>query len=361
MTYRQQRRYCAGAPVTAAAQTRVLYSEGLNNGGIQMERPHYDIDATAYSNQIDPSAERLLHDIKTQGFPGWAFLTIAQARAMIAGVRPLAGDPEPVAQIYDVRIPADPEIPVRVYLPDGERPMPVVVYFHGGGWIAGDCNDSDTPVRSLANRSGCAVISVDYRLAPEHKYPSALDDAYNAVQWSSREGERFGWDGRKLAIAGDSAGGNLAAAVALRSRDENGPAIRLQVLVYPVLDHDYDNRSYGQFGTSWGVLTRADMVWFHCHYLSHPDQLDLPYVSPTRCADLSRLPEAILVLPEADPLRDEGLNYARQLREAGVVVEARVYPGMIHGFWQFGGVLQQGRQAIDDVAGSLRSCFSRNG
>ena len=316
--------------------------------------------ATAYSTQLEPPAEQLLLNIKAQGFPGWAFLTIAQARTMLASMRPLAGELEAVARVEDLLIPADPDIPVRVYLPDVARPMPIVVYFHAGGWVGGSCDDIDTPVRALANRSGCAVVSVNYRLAPEHKYPAALQDCYVAVQWASTHGERFGWDGRRLAVVGDSAGGNLAAAVALRARDEGGPAIRSQVLIYPVLDHNYDNESYRQFGSSWGVLTRTDMVWFHCHYLSHPDQLDLPYVSPGRCSDLSGLPEALLIVPELDPLRDEALQYARRLQEAGVSAEAKVYTGTIHGFWQLGAVLDHGRQAIQDVALALRSCFPKS-
>ena len=155
---------------------------------------------------------------------------------------------------------------------------------------------------------------------------------------------------------GDSAGGTLATAVSLRARDESGPPIRLQVMVYPVLDHAYDTDSYRQFGSDWGVLTRTDMMWFHCHYVSHPDQLGLSYASPhLRSNDLTNLPEALIILPEADPLRDEGLRYAERLRQAGVAAEARVYPGMVHGFWQLGGVIPQGLTAIEDVACVLRS------
>jgi acetyl esterase len=215
-------------------------------------------------------------------------------------------------------------------------------------------------VRMLANRSGCAVVSVAYRLAPENRYPSALDDSYTAVKWASANGDRFGWDGRKLAVAGDSAGGNLAAAVALRVRDEAGPPIRFQVLVYPVLDHDYDNGSYRQFGASWGIITRNDMTSFHCQYVSHPDQLDLPYVSPCRCTDLSGLPNALIILAEADPLRDEALDYARRLQAFGVAAETRVYTGTIHGFWQMGGVLPQGRDAIEKAGRVLHAWFTES-
>lgn len=304
---------------------------------------------------LDPGVATLLAAIKEQGFPGWAYLTIEQGRAMMASMRPLAGQPEQVARVEDVLIPGTPEIPARVYLPQGERPLAVIVYFHAGAWALGDYQDIDTPVRALANRSGCAVLSVNYRLAPEHKYPAAVDDAYAAVQWASCHGEEYGWDGERLAVMGDSAGGTLATVVALRARDEQGPRIRLQVLVYPVLDHDYETESYRQFGSNWGVLTRTDMVWFHSHYVSHPDQLNLSYVSPLRCPELSGMPRALLILAEADPLRDEGRRYAEVLRQAGVAAEVREYPGMVHGFWQLGGVVPQALSAIQDAASALRS------
>jgi acetyl esterase len=320
-----------------------------------MERAQSFSPATAYSDKLDPAAEQLLRDVKAQGYPGWAYLTIEQARAMMASMRPLAGEPESTARIEDILIPGTPPIPSRLYVPEGKRPLPIIVYFHAGGWSLGEYMDIDTPVRALANRSGCAVLSVNYRLAPEHKYPAAVDDAYAAVQWASRSGEQFGWDGQRLAVMGDSAGGTLATVTCSKARDEAGPPIKLQVMLYPVLDHNYDTESYRQFGSSWGVLTKTDMTWFHCHYLTNPDQLNHRFVCPVRSTDLGGLPEALLVLPEADPLRDEGLLYAEQLRKAGVPTEVRVYPGMIHGFWQMGAVLPQALEAIDYTAGILRS------
>ena len=313
------------------------------------------LSASEFPGTLDPAVETLLASIKSQGFPGWAYLTIEQSRSMMSGMRPLAGEPERVGHVEDVLIPATPDIPARLYLPEGDRPFPVVVYFHAGGWALGTYDDIDTPVRALANRSGCAILSVNYRLAPEHKYPAAVDDAYTAVKWASRNGEQYGFDGQRLAVMGDSAGGTLATVAAMRSRDESGPAIRLQVMVYPVLDHDYETDSYRQFGSTWGVLTRTDITWFHCHYVSHPDELDLPYVSPLKSSNLTNLPEALIILPEADPLRDEGLRYVDRLRQAGVPAEARVYPGMVHGFWQLGGVIPQGLTAIEDAARLLRS------
>lgn len=319
--------------------------------------------ATAYSDRLTAPAEAFLIRLKTDGFPGCAFLTIEQTRAVLGQVAPLAGEPEPVARFEEVQVPGNPEIPVRIYIPENREPhgqMAVIVYFHGGGWVSGDCAYIDAPVRALANRSGCAVVSVNYRLAPEFKYPAALDDAYAAVSWASQQGHRFGWDGSQLVVAGDSVGGNLAAAVAMRARDEHGPSIAFQLLVYPVLDHDYDNESYRQFGSSWGMLTRADVIWFHCHYVSHPDQLDLPYVSPARCTDLGGLPEALAILAEADPLRDEALMYIDRLVAAGVPARSIVYPGAIHGFWQFGALMPEARTALDEAARSIhQACLSK--
>jgi acetyl esterase len=314
--------------------------------------------ATPYSSRLHDCAEEFLLKLKADGFPGCAYQTIETTRALLAQVVPLAGEPEPIARVEDLRIPGTPEVPARLYLPDRAEPSPVIVYFHGGGWISGDYVNVDAPVRALTNRSGCAIVSVNYRLAPEFKYPAALDDAYAAVTWVSREGGKFGWDAAKLVVAGDSVGGNLAAAVAQRSRNESGPSIAFQLLVYPILDHDYETESYRLFGSSWGILTRTDMIWYHCHYVNHPGELDLPYVSPLRCRDLTGLPDAFILLPEADPLRDEGLLYARRLKDAGVPAAAKVYAGSVHGFWQFGVIMPEARTGIEDAAEAIRSKFS---
>jgi acetyl esterase len=318
--------------------------------------------ATAYSDRLTPAADEFLNKLKVDGFPGLAYLTVEEMRGMLGQLVPLAGEPEPVARFEEVQIPGNPDIPVRVYIPETSEPrhaLAVIVYFHGGGWISGDAAYIDAPVRALANRSGCAVVSVNYRLAPEHKYPAALDDAYAATMWASQHGQQFGWNGSRLVVAGDSVGGNLAAAVALRARDENGPSIAFQLLVYPILDHDYENESYRQFGSSWGILTRTDMTWFHCHYVNHPNQLDLPYVSPGRCTNLVGLPEALAILPEADPLRDESLMYIERLRAAGVAARSAVYPSTIHGFWQLGALLPEAGMALDEAARSIRSRLSK--
>jgi acetyl esterase len=314
---------------------------------------------TPYSPYLNEGAELFLQKLKADGFPGIAYQRVEVTRSLLAQIIPLAGEPEPITRVEDYRIPGpgNHQIPVRVYHPATAPSPPVIVYFHGGGWISGDLANVDAPVRALANRCRCAIVSVNYRLAPEFKYPAALDDAYTAVNWVANQAKKFDWDCSKLAVAGDSVGGNLAAVVALRSRDENGPVISFQLLIYPMLDHDYDTGSYRLFGGSWGIVTRTDSIWYHCHYVNHPDELNLPYVSPLQCRDLTGLPEAFILLPEADPLRDEGLLYAGRLREAGGVATAKVYPGSIHGFWQFGAVLNEAQTAVDDAAAALRTRF----
>ena len=184
--------------------------------------------------KIHPAAQKLFEDMQAQRFPGWAYMKVDEARAAFSGFRSLAGEPEPVAHVEDIEIPAQPNIKARVYVPRAERPMPVVMHFHAGGWMLGEYSDIDTPVRALANAAGCSFVSVNYRLAPEHKFPAALHDAYSAVRWASLNGDRFGWDGSRLAVSGDSSGGNLAAAVCLMCKDQQGPAIRFQRLIYPV-------------------------------------------------------------------------------------------------------------------------------
>jgi acetyl esterase len=213
----------------------------------------------------------------------------------------------------------------------------------------------DSIARSLANRSGYAILSLDYRLAPEHKYPAALDDVYEALLWVAGNAPRLGLEARSLAVGGDSSGANLAAAVALRCRDQGAPVLSFQLLVYPLLDRNFETESYRSYGDgSLSALSLADVTWFLDQYVNGPDELDLPFVSPLRASDLSRLPRTLLVCAEIDPLRDDSIEYARRLEHAGVPVELQVYKGMFHGFWRAAGVLAEAREAIDYSARRMR-------
>lgn len=288
----------------------------------------------------------------------------AEARAAAQGFRALAGEPEPVADVIDRTFPgpASP-VPVRIYTPNGTPtgasggPFPCLVYYHGGGWVFGDLDGVDSICRAVANRAGCKVVSVDYRLAPEHKFPAPFDDCYAALKWVANHGSEIGVDARRLAVGGDSAGGNLAAAVTIKARDERGPAIRHQVLVYPVTNHDFGTASYSSNAEGY-LLTRAMMRWFWNHYLSSAEDGRNPCASPLIAQSLADLPPALVLTAEFDPLRDEGEAYAARLENAGVNVRLKRYEGLIHGFWQMPGVFPIALDAAADVASDLRAAFA---
>jgi acetyl esterase len=256
-----------------------------------------------------------------------------------------------VASVRDIVIPGQAGgIPARVYSPVPDSPG-TVVYYHGGGWVLGSVDDWDACVRALAVAAGCDVVSVDYRLAPEHVFPAATDDAYDALVWVASSLA----SGRPLMVAGDSAGGNLAAVCALRARDAGRPALALQVLIYPVTDHDLDRESYLKYDGREYILNRRDMAWFWDHYAPDPAARSNPYASPLRAADLSGLPPAYVITAEHDPLRDEGDAYAGRLRAAGVPVEHRHYGSQIHGFFTMVNVLGDADKAIEQAGAAIRA------
>nr|WP_281427635.1 alpha/beta hydrolase [Mesobacillus maritimus] len=270
----------------------------------------------------------------------------------------MAGIPEEVGKVEDRRIPGPGgEIPVRIYTPEGEGPFPALVYYHGGGWVIGNLDTVEVPCRLLTNRANCVVISVDYRLAPEHKFPAAAEDAYSAVQWVVDNASSIGVDSARVAVGGDSAGGNLAAVVALMAKDKGGPSISYQMLIYPVTNHNYDTQSYKDNAEGY-FLTKSTMEWFWNHYLRNEEDGKNPYASPLLAEDVSGLPPALVITGGFDPLRDEGEAYAEKLKAAGVAVEATRYDGMIHGFFWLPGMLLQGDKAIHQAANALREAFS---
>jgi acetyl esterase len=273
----------------------------------------------------------------------------------------VAGSPEAVAKVEDRTIPGpDGEIPIRIYTPETARPAAGLVYFHGGGWVIGDLDTHDIVCRAIARRAGAVVVSVDYRLAPEHKFPAAVVDCYVATEWVSANVERLRIDRARISVGGDSAGGNLAAVVCLKSRDENGPKIALQVLVYPVTDlSSFATGSYGEFAEDH-YLTRSLMEWFRAHYLLHADDDRDPHASPLLVAELPGLPPALIITAECDPLRDEGEAYAKRLEQAGVPVTCTRYAGMIHPFFSMSGAIPRAFDALQQVAeavaeGALRT------
>lgn len=307
---------------------------------------------------LAPAAASLLQQMAEAGAPPLNELSPAEARVAAEGFVPLGGPGDDVAEVTDRTIPGPyGDIPVRVYRPNsGESLLPCLVYFHGGGWVIGTPDSTDAICKALANRAECVVVSVDYRLAPEHKFPVPLDDCYAAVEWIAVHGAAISVDRSRVAVGGDSAGGNLAAAVALRARGNTFPALRMQLLVYPVTDHSYDTKSYVDNGDGY-LLTTDMMRWFWDHYLTSDEDGKNPLASPLRAATHERLPPALVITAEFDPLRDEGEAYAEALQKAGVPVTMARYDGMIHAFWQMLAVFPEASKAADQAAAALRAAF----
>src|SRR5207245_5987799 len=310
---------------------------------------------------LDPQARAVLELIIKSGRPPYHQLSPKEARQLFRETRP-ASTPVPpeIGVVRNVLAEGrHAAIPLRVYRPAGVAAtalLPGLVYFHGGGWVIGDLETHDVLCRQLTAGAGITVVSVDYRLAPEHKFPAALDDAWEATRWVNASAAELGIDASRLAVGGDSAGGNLAAVVALMARDAGSPAVTFQVLLYPVTDLGAETRSYTDFADGY-MLTRDSMRWFVAQYLDSKDQAADWRASPLRAATLAGLPPALIVTAGFDPLRDEGRAYARRLRDAGVRVDYACYGGMLHGFVGMGRLLDSGNRAVSHIAASLREAL----
>jgi acetyl esterase len=303
--------------------------------------------------RLHPDARRFLDLIAESGAPPLTSMTPEEARQGSAFFIELIGAGPDVAVVRDIVIPGPAgAIPARVYKPVPE-PAGTVVYYHGGGWVLGCLDEFDAVCQALAVASGARVVSVDYRLAPEHRFPAATDDAFAALV---RVAERH--PGEPIVVAGDSAGGNLAAVSALRAREAGGPEIALQVLVYPVVDCDLTRPSCAECSGSELFLNTAEMVWFWDHYL--PDQAERrhPYASPIRASDFDGLPPAYIVIAEHDPLRDEGLAYAAALEAAGVPVTVTRHDDQIHAFFWLVNVMESADRAVAEVGAAIRDAVA---
>jgi acetyl esterase len=283
----------------------------------------------------------------------------AEARVAAEGFVALAGPGELVADVENRTIPGPAgDIPVRIYTPEGQGPFGALVYFHGGGWVIGTLDTVDSTCRMLANRAACKVVSVDYRMGPEHKFPAAAEDCYAATRWVQQNGPTIDVDPARLAVGGDSAGGNLAAVVCLMARDRGGPRIAYQVLIYPVTNYAFDTASYRDNADGY-LLTKDMMVWFWNHYIRGPEDGKSPYASPLLVENTSGLPPALVITAEYDPLRDEGEAYAASLRRHGVKVKSSRYPGIIHGFFGMPASFSDAQTAVEEAAQELRGVFER--
>lgn len=309
---------------------------------------------------LDKQAQDVIDIIARAGRPGYQTMTAPEARLAYKETRgPLQAPPPEVAAVADRSIagPGGP-LALRLYRPlasGAGQALPALVYFHGGGWTIGDLDTHDVICRLFANRAGCAVISVDYRLAPEAKFPAAVEDCWAATRWVREQGAAIGIDPGRLAVGGDSAGGNLAAVVALLARDAD-LKLALQLLIYPATDFANDKPSHERFAEGY-MLTRTSIAWFTDNYLTGPADIADWRASPLRAASLAGTAPALVITAGFDPLRDEGKAYADRLAAAGVPVRYVCHDGMIHGFFGMTGKIDVARHAIDAAGAALAAAL----
>ena len=309
---------------------------------------------------LDPQAAKILELTAASDAPALGEGTVAESRAGFATLTSMVGvqAPEPKS-IREIQIPG-PNGPIRslVITPDIQRPrpLPAFIYYHGGGWVIGSPESHQREACYYAKAGECVVVVPDYRLAPEHPFPAAPQDCYAVLEWVAANGAQLGIDGQRIAVGGDSAGGNLAAVVSQMTRDRKGPPIALQLLVYPATRMGAETPSYRDCGDGY-FLTAKAMKWFFDQYLTKPEDWDDPLASPLLTKDLSELPPALVMTAGFDPLRDEGAEYADQLSAAGVPVEYICYRNQIHGFVSMAGAIDEGREFLDRAGAALRRAW----
>ncbi|MBW1861539.1 MAG: alpha/beta hydrolase [Deltaproteobacteria bacterium] len=315
------------------------------------------------TRKLDPQIEVFLRQMGQQETPPVHTLSPLQARESRNPIFiELGGPPQAVADVKNLDIQGMAgKIPIRIYTPKGIGPFPILVYFHGGGFVICNLDTHDSVCRALTNGASCIVVSVDYRLAPEHKFPAAVDDAYAATQWVAFNANRINGDPDRVAVGGDSAGGNLSAVVSLMARDKGGPSLMYQLLVYPVTNlSSFDTDSYREHGEGY-ILTKEGMEYYRDHYIRHEEELRNPYVSPLLAQELSGLPPALVMTAQFDVLTDEAEAYANRLKQAGVQVKYIRLDGMIHAFFSLTAVVDRAGDAMDEATAALRSAFAKGG
>ncbi len=308
---------------------------------------------------LDPKVQALLTAMAAANLPAPGDLPAEILREQVSSrFAKLSLPCKPVGEIFNIAIDGtETSIPLRIYVPEGNGPFPVVTFFHGGGWVLFNLDNYDPMVTHLCHEARCIVVAVDYRLAPECKFPAAVVDCYDAVCWTADHILEYSGDPSQTALVGDSAGGNLVAAVSLRLRDEGGPACIAQIMLYPVVDfYTSPRNSYSEFAEGFG-LTYTDMEWFWEMYLNSPLEAQNPLVCPILAKELSGLPPAFVMVAGNDLLRDEGIEYAHRLQAAGVPTHLTVYDEMIHGFISYIGILGHARTAITEISKWLNHRF----
>lgn len=309
---------------------------------------------------LDPDIKAVLDEIKANNIPPFEELGVADARKAASDRNAdLSGEKVIVHKVYDTQmsIDSDESITLRVYIPNENENLPALIYYHGGGWVICDLDTHDNMCRTLCKEAGCVVVAVDYRLAPENKFPDAVIDANSAVKWVITHADELKIDTNKIAVGGDSAGGNLAAGVSILARNENKINLCFQMLIYPVTDlSTMETQSYNDYATDY-FLTKSMMEWFKKLYLKDEEDEYSSLASPLLADDLSDLPPALVITAEFDPLRDEGEAFAQRLHEAGVPVQCSRYNGMVHPFWGMASVTSQATEAQLEAADCLKKAF----
>jgi len=302
---------------------------------------------------LHPQIQRVLQVMAEAGLQPIEAMTPAEAREqMEATAQARKAEPLPVARVDERLIPGPAgDIRLRLYWPNTAAPVPAIIYYHGGGHVIGSLDTHDLVARNLCAGAEAVVASVDYRMAPEHKFPAAVEDSLAALEWVHANAKKLGADSGKIGVHGDSAGANLAAVIALMARDAGSPRLRLQSLVYPVADYGLAGDSYDKYAQGYGLLTRESMVWFRNHYLRSPTDAEDWRASPIKAPSFGGVAPAIVITAECDVLHDDGERYAEALRRAGATVEYKDYPGMIHGFF---GMMP----AVDDAMNAQRAVWA---
>ena len=309
---------------------------------------------------LHPQMKELMDRRVALGLPSNLDVTPEEARAnSIAGRLAIPSDQEPVGEISERTIPGPgSDLPIRIYRPATDGPHSLIMLFHGGGWVVGNLDSEDSMSRGLVNRVNAVLVSVDYRMAPETRFPGAPEDCYTATVWAVEHADELGVDASNLAVAGTSAGGNLSASIAQIARDRSGPVIKHQVLFCPVIDYDFDRPSYLENAEGYG-LTRDNMIWFWEQYLGPDGDGHNPYASPIRAADFSGRADATVISAQYDPLLDEAADYAAALKAAGNDVTYTEYPGMTHGFNGSLGLLDAAVEACEEASKHILTSFAK--
>jgi len=305
---------------------------------------------------LHPQAQAFLD--QAEGMPGLEDLGVDAAREMMDGFNALSGDPQPVAGVDDREIPGPGgPLRVRVYRPSDARDLPITIYFHAGGFVSGSLDSHDSLCRLLCNGAESIVVALDYRRAPEARFPAPVDDAFAALEWVAANAAELGGDASRVAVAGDSVGGGLATIVSILARDAGGPPLRLQVMVYPDLDWSFTSPSWTEYGQGYFV-TLDTAEWLRDQYFNSPDEWTDWRASPLQCPDLTGLPPALILCPEYAAPRSDMEAYGRRLEDAGVPTTISLYEGMLMGWWAMSSIMDAGRDAIDEVTTALRAAFA---